>query len=89
MSDPGAGGAGGGCKRIFSVIAIVKGLPKAVVSSLAIEDVVTSCRLCRGPVNRGQEFCSQYCAHNYWGRLRQESGRASGNNQILLTVNSV
>ena len=75
-------GAGGGSSpqatRSFSIVKIIKDLPKNVISALSIEDVVTSCRQCRGQIRHGQEFCSQHCAVNYWGRLRQENGRASG-----------
>ena len=82
MSGKGGGGSGGGsaaqARRSFSIVTVIKELPKTVISALSIEDVVTSCRQCGGQIRHGQEFCSQYCAVNYWGRLRQESGKASG-----------
>ena len=82
MSGLGAGGGRSSARatKTFSVIKIVKGLPKTVISALSIdvEDVVTSCRRCRGSIRHGEEFCSQDCAVNYWGRLRQENGKASG-----------
>ena len=84
MSGLGAGGGGSPqAKKSFSVIKIIKGLPKKVIFALSIEDVVTSCRQCRGQIHHGQEFCSRHCAINYWGRLRQENGKASG---ILIII---
>jgi predicted nucleic acid-binding Zn ribbon protein len=75
-----AGGGAGQARKSFSVIKVIRGLPKTVIAALSIpvEDVVTSCLRCGGPVRHGEEFCSQYCAVNYWGRLRQANGKASG-----------
>ena len=86
MSGQGTGGGGSAAqaRKSFSVIAVIKGLPKTVISALSIEDVVTSCRRCGGQVRHGEEFCSQFCAVNYWGRLRQENGKASGTYLIII-----
>jgi hypothetical protein len=81
MSSQGAGG-GGSTTKSFSVMKIIKGLPKTVISALSIEDVATSCRRCGGQIHHGEEFCSQFCAVNYWGRLRHENGKASGTYNI-------
>ena len=82
MSSQGTGGGGlaAQARKSFSVTKVIRGLPKTVISALSIsvEDAVTSCRQCGGRIRHGEEFCSQYCAVNYWGRLRQENGKASG-----------
>ena len=88
MSSQSAGGGGSKAqaRKSFSVITVIKGLPKTVISALSIEDVVTSCRRCRGRIRHGEEFCSQFCAVNYWGRLRQENGKASGTYLIMMII---
>jgi hypothetical protein len=60
------------------VSSVIRGLPKTVISSLSIEDEVISCRWCGGQLRHGEEFCSQFCAVKYWGRLRRQNGKASG-----------
>ena len=61
------------------IIKAIVRLPKTVISALSIEEVVTSCRRCRGPTpHYGDDFCSQPCALHYWERLRQENGKVSG-----------
>ena len=87
MSSQGAGGGGSAvqARKSFSVINVIKGLPKTVISPLSTEDVVPSCRRCGGRIRHGEEFCSQYCAV-YWGRLRQENGKASGINRLLFKL---